>query len=86
MLTSYGYQLIAIYTFIGVSTGKGLESMRVTVALVVGIWVFIGILIGFGFAVNRGRYMSPVPVSFFFNGLEFANSNRFSIGVGWAQT
>jgi len=62
--------------------------MKVTVALVVGIWVFIGIVIGFGYVANLGRYMSPVPVSFF-DGLEFANSDRLlnrSIGAGWAQT
>jgi len=64
--------------------------MKVTIALVVGIWVFIGTLIGIGHAANHGRYMSPVPVSLF-NGLrvEFPSSdgslNR-SIGAGWAQT
>ncbi len=42
--------------------------MRITAALVVGIWIFVGMLIGVGYAANQNqRYMSPVPVSFFFN-------------------
>jgi len=54
--------LIAVYTFVGVAAGKGLESMRITVALVGGIWFFVGILISAGHAASRGPYMTPVPV------------------------
>ena len=58
-------QLIAVYTFVGLATGDVVESMGITAGLVIGVWIFIGILIGAGHAASQGPYMSPVPVGFF---------------------
>jgi hypothetical protein len=60
-------QTIAIYTFIGAWRMKGISSMRITTAVVVGIWASIGILAVVALATNndpsRPNLMGPVPVS-----------------------
>jgi hypothetical protein len=53
-----------------ITTGRGFSSMRTTVAIVVGTWILIGILLGVGFAANNDPsksryYISPTPVSLF---------------------
>jgi hypothetical protein len=61
--------------------------MRITVALVVCIWIFVGMLIGVGHASNQDPsrpYMAPVPVSLLLD-CKFRLSNCISIGVGWMR-
>ncbi len=61
-------QAIALYTFIGVMV-KAIESMWITLIVVVAFWVLDAILVILGFTLNHGHgelsYMAPAPVSMF---------------------
>lgn len=52
--------LIAVSTFVGVSTGRNIESVRITAVIVGVMWIFIGILVVVGDTTNTS-FMSPAP-------------------------
>jgi len=60
-------QAITIYTFLGVWMTKTISSMRITLGVVLVIWIFDAILVIIAFALHPGKgklsYMVPAPVS-----------------------
>ena len=57
-------QTISIYTFLGLWMRKDVSSMKLTLAVVVCIWVFIAIIVSVGNATHHNpSYESPTPVS-----------------------
>ena len=59
-------QAIAIYTFLGVWMTRTISSMRITLGVVLVIWIFDAILVIIGFELHRSdkeSFMEPAPVS-----------------------
>ena len=57
-------QTISIYTFLGLWLRRDIVSMRLTLLVIVCIWVFIAIIVAVGNATHHNpAFESPTPVS-----------------------